>query len=98
MAKKNVSARVPPKIAEGIDEYAEAWDLNRTEAMTLVLENGLENPPRPGQVRKGGEIDPTKGTYTVKLGPEAAERVEEVMEDNDEDFQDILDRLISVYF
>jgi hypothetical protein len=98
MAKENVSARVPPKIADGIDEYAEVWDLNRTEAMTLILRNGLENPPRPRHIRDGGEIDPLKGTYTIALEPEEAERVQEVMEENDEDIQDIINRLISVYF
>ena len=98
MAKKNVSARVPPQIADGIDEYAETWDLNRTEAMTIILRNGLENPPKPQQVREDGEIDVMKGTYTIRLEPEEAETVQEVMDENDQDIQDIMGRLAMVYF
>jgi hypothetical protein len=76
MAKKNVSARVPPKIADAIDEYAELWDLNRTDAMTALLTYAVEDPPNPEHVGVEAEPNPSKGVYTVELEPELADTVE----------------------
>ena len=98
MAKVNVSARVPPNVAEGIDEFAETWNMTRTEAMTVILREGLQCKPSPQDHPEDADLNPTEGVYTVELDAEAAEEAERVMEENDEDFQDIVDRLVKVYF
>jgi predicted P-loop ATPase/GTPase len=97
MAKKNVSARVPPQIADGLDEYAEEWNLNRTEAMTVLLKSALEDPPNPRQVDEGGEVNPTNRVYTVELEPENAEHLEEVLEDSDSTADEAINRVLSIY-
>ena len=91
MAKKNVSARVPPQIADGIDEYAETWNLNRTDALTVLLKEALEDPPNPREVEEGGDIDPVERAYTFELSPENAEYVEEADADPDEAINRVLD-------
>ena len=77
MAKKNVSARVPPQIADGIDEYAEVYDLTRTEAITLLLERALEDPPHPKDVEADSRFGDRRPVYTVSLKPENADSAEE---------------------
>jgi hypothetical protein len=77
MAKKNVSARVPPRIADGIDEYAELYDLTRTEAMTLILEAGLEDPPHPKDVEADSRFGDVRPVYTLSIEPRWAERIDE---------------------
>lgn len=91
MAKKNVSARVPPRIADGIDEYAETWNLNRTDAITLILQRGLEDPPNPRKVEPGGDVSPTERVYTFELSPENAEYIDGVDGDPDEGINRVLD-------
>jgi hypothetical protein len=93
MAKKNVSARVPPQIADGIDEYAETWDLNRTDALTVLLQTALEDPPNPREVEVGGDVSPTERVYTFELSPENAEYVEGADGDPDE----AINRLLDIY-
>jgi predicted DNA-binding protein len=73
MAKENVSARVPPEIAEGIDEYAETWNMNRTDAMTVILKAGLEANPEPGCVG----TNRSNHTYTLALDSEKADMLSE---------------------
>lgn len=73
MAKENVSARVPPQIAEGLDEYAETWNLNRTDAMTVILKTGLEVNPDP----ESGGGNRSNHTYTLGLDPETADMLSE---------------------
>jgi hypothetical protein len=77
MAKKNISARVPPKIADSVDEYAEAWGMNRTDTLTAILENVVDGLPEPEQMEGAGEPDPLKYAYTLELTPENAEYVDE---------------------
>lgn len=77
MAKKSVSARIPPHVADGLDEYMETWDLNRTEAISVLLEYALTDPPNPRDVGDMGEVNPTEGVYTVELEPENIELIED---------------------
>jgi len=97
MAKKNVSARVPPKIADGIDEYAELWDLNRTDALTLLLKDALEEPPKPRHVDEEGDVNPTERVYTVELEPENADFLEEKVEEGGDSPEEVINRLLRVY-
>lgn len=97
MAKENVSARVPPKIADGIDSYAEQWDLSRTEAMTAILKSGLEDPPDPRQVAEGEVPNPADRVYTVELEPENHEYVQERMGEIDDTPQAMINRVVSLY-
>ncbi|RLM32551.1 hypothetical protein, partial [Haloarcula sp. Atlit-120R] len=60
-----------------LDEYAEVYDLTRTEAMTLILERGLEDPPEAGQVEADSRYGGTRTVYTLSLNPANAESVEE---------------------
>jgi len=77
MAKENVSARVPSQIADGIDEYAELYDLTRTDAMTLLLERALEDPPHPRDIEADSRYGKFRSVYTVSLSPANAESAEE---------------------
>lgn len=76
MVKKNVSARVPPPVADGIDEYAEEWNLNRTDAMTVLLRYAVSEWPTPEDVDVKGELAGRGGAYTLDLGPETREFVD----------------------
>ena len=98
MAKKNISARVPPRVADSIDEYAEVWDMNRTDTITALLENAVEGLPEPEQMEGFGESDPLRYAYTLELDSEAGEKLEETMEANDETAGDVFGRLVTVYF
>lgn len=82
---------MPPKIADAIDEYAETWNLNRTDAMTALLTYAVEDPPSPRQVGVEGEPKPTKGVYTVELDAELAEMVEEADVPPEEAIENTLD-------
>jgi hypothetical protein len=93
MAKEPVSARVPPRVADGIDEYAEAWDMSRTDAMTVLLKSALEESPNPREVDGAGELNPAKGVYTVKLTPENADYIE----DGEASVSERLNRLVEFY-
>lgn len=93
MAKKNVSARVPPKIADGLDEYAETWNLNRTDAMTVLLGHALEDPPNPRHNDDVRELNPSGRAYTVELEPENAEYIEEA----DVEPGEAINRLLRLY-
>nr|WP_192962903.1 hypothetical protein [Natronobacterium sp. AS-7091] len=93
MAKKNVSARVPPQIADGIDEYAEAWNLNRTEAMTALLGFAVQNAPDPREVDVDADVNPAERVYTLELEPENAEHVE----DSDVSVEQAINNVLSVY-
>jgi len=93
MAKKNVSARVPPQIADGIDEYAEAWNLNRTEAMTALLGFAVQNSPDPREVDVDADVNPAERVYTLELEPENAEHVE----DSDVSVEQAINNVLSVY-
>jgi len=93
MAKKNVSARVPPQIADGMDEYAEAWNMNRTEAMTALLGYAVQEAPNPREVDVGADVNPAGRVYTVELEPENAEYIE----DSDVSAEEGINNLLSVY-
>lgn len=93
MAKKNISARVPPRVADSIDEYAEAWDMNRTDTLTVVLENVVDGLPEPEQMEGAGESDPLKYTYTLELEPESHEKVSE----SESDPAEAINRVLSLY-
>ena len=93
MAKKNVSARVPPQIADGIDEYAEAWNLNRTEAMTALLGFAVQNAPDPREVDVDADVNPAERVYTLELEPENAEHVE----DSDVPVEQAINNVLSIY-
>jgi len=93
MAKKNISARVPPRVADSIDQYAEAWDMNRTDALTAILETVVDGLPEPQQMEGVGESDPMKYAYTLELTPENAEYIGE----SDAEPGEALNRLADVY-
>lgn len=93
MAKKNISARVPPRVADSIDEYAEAWEMNRTDAITAILETVVEGLPEPEQMEGTGESEPMKYAYTLEMTPENAEYIEEA----DSEAADALNSLADAY-
>jgi hypothetical protein len=74
MPKKIVSARVPPEVSDGVDEFAERKNLNNTDALTELLEFALEH--HPGNQVGGEEVDPER-VYTVELTPKNDEHINE---------------------
>jgi hypothetical protein len=97
MAKKNISARVPPHVADSIDRYAEAWDMNRTDTLTVLLEHLAENLPEPGEMEGGDGSDPLRLAYTLELESENAEYVEEADADPGTAVNNVLDNHIRLY-
>lgn len=97
MAKKNVSARVPPQIADGVDEYADQWNLNRTDALTVLLKVALEEAPNPREVDVGAEVEAPDRTYTLELSPENAELIESADSEPEEAIQNALDNHRRLY-
>lgn len=93
MAKKNISARVPPRVADSIDEYAEAWDMNRTDTLTAMLEMVVDGLPEPRHMEGTGEPDPLKYAYTLELSPENSEWVDE----SDAPAFEGVDRVLDLY-
>lgn len=77
MPKKNVSARVPPELADGLDEFADRENMNRTDAMTELLRFALEHHPQNQAADAPGESVDPEHVYTVVLEPENAEHLEE---------------------
>jgi hypothetical protein len=101
MPKENVSARVPPKIARMVDGYAKSYDLNRTDAMTVLLKVGAEAEPDPSRVLEQVHVKDPNRVYTLELDPRAADVVEQMTENADytveELFQMLLARYVSDY-
>ena len=77
MAKESVSARVPSRVADSLEEYREGWNLSRTDAITVLLEYALSERPEPWYIGEFDVSDPAEGVYTVALEPEVAEFVED---------------------
>lgn len=90
MAKKNVSARVPPEIADGVDDYAEAWNMNRTDAMTVLLSAALEVDPDP----RSSLSNDSGHTYTLALDADTADFLSEVARDTELTPPEYIRRLI----
>lgn len=44
MAKKTVSTRLPLRVAEQVDRYAETHEISRTKAIEVLAREGVENP------------------------------------------------------
>lgn len=88
MAKVPISARVPAPMAREVDEYAEVLETSRTGAVTWLLEKGLTAAPAPWQVE--GE-HPEVRTYTLELGPENAEVIEQADVPPDEAVNNLLE-------
>jgi hypothetical protein len=93
MAKQPLSARVPDEVSEGVEEYAETWDLTRTEAIERLLRFALEDPPAAWDMNEDPDVNPSRGVYTIELGDEAAESLEEV----DDDPSVVIERLLNIY-
>ena len=75
MAKQIVSARVPPRLSDRIEEYKETWNLSQTEAVTALLMAGLADAPDPLEVLGLEEGEALSRVFTVELSPENAEYV-----------------------
>lgn len=93
MAKQPLSARVPDEVSEGVEEYAETWDLTRTEAIERLLRFALEDPPAAWDMKEDPDVNPSRGVYTVELGDKEAEYVEEAEGNPSE----VLERLVRIY-
>lgn len=44
---ETVAAKVPPDLAEQVEEYREEHGLNKSQAMRRLIEDGLEQEERP---------------------------------------------------
>lgn len=95
MPKENVSARVPPAIARELDSYAETWNLNRTDAMTVLLKYGAEANPEPEGVLESVESGEANYTYTLSLEAEQAELLAEMTREADYTVEDLLHQLLT---
>jgi antitoxin component of RelBE/YafQ-DinJ toxin-antitoxin module len=93
MVKKNISARVPPKVADSIDEYAEALGMNRTDTITLLLETVVEGLPEPEHMSDVEDSDPMERAYTLFLEPENAE----YLDSSDAEPSEGINRLLRMY-
>ena len=47
---KTVSAKVPEQLADRVDDYAEDHDLNRSQAVRSLVEEGLEAETTPDTI------------------------------------------------
>jgi hypothetical protein len=97
MAKKNISARVPPHVADSIDQYAEVWNMNRTDTITVLLEHMVEGLPEPIHMTADGDSDPLELVYTLELEPENAEYLDDLDVTPQEGINNGLDWLSDTY-
>jgi len=85
MSKEMVGGRVPGEVVEELDEYAEEWNLSRTEAMTGLLRVALEVDPVGSPFREGvgtGYVGDSVQAFSVPLGPDEALTLSEMAENS----------------
>jgi hypothetical protein len=54
-----LSCRIPPKLLRNIDAYAKVQGLNRTSAVIVLINQGMENAKLPGRALQLGIEDAT---------------------------------------
>jgi hypothetical protein len=80
-----------------IDSYAEAYDLNRTDAMTVLLKVGVEAEPNPSQVLEQVREDDVGRVYTLELDARAADVVEQMTENADYSVEELFHMMLANY-